>query len=50
MPTTDKGLASETQYYRRGFGLKQEVGPGLRADYHSRIVDTIKAAGYRLEV
>jgi len=39
---------SEAHYYQRGFGLREKIGPELRADYHSRIVDRIKEAGYRL--
>ncbi|HXH28515.1 MAG TPA: 4-hydroxy-3-methylbut-2-enyl diphosphate reductase [Candidatus Polarisedimenticolia bacterium] len=38
------------QYFQRGFGLRQEIGPALRADYHSRIVDRIKEAGHQLVV
>jgi 4-hydroxy-3-methylbut-2-en-1-yl diphosphate reductase len=39
---------SQEHYFQRGFGLKQEIGPVLRADYHSRVVDRIKEAGYQL--
>jgi 4-hydroxy-3-methylbut-2-enyl diphosphate reductase len=35
-------------YYQRGFGLKDEVRPGLQADYHSQIVDRLKASDHRL--
>lgn len=38
---------SETMHYRRGFGLKDAIAPELLADYHSRIVDRIKAGGFR---
>src|SRR5881397_189835 len=41
---------SEPAYYRRGFGLREEIGPALTADYHSRIVERIKESGYRLIV
>ena len=41
---------SEIHYYQRGFGLKEAIGPELKADYHSRIVDRIKEAEYRLAV
>ncbi len=37
-------------YYQRGFGLKEAIGPALKADYHSRIVERIKASDYRIEV
>ncbi len=40
----------ETGYYQRGFGLREEIGPELTADYHSRIVEHIKESGYRLIV
>jgi 4-hydroxy-3-methylbut-2-enyl diphosphate reductase len=39
---------SETGYYQRGFGLKDAIRPELLADYHSRIVDRLKASGHRL--
>jgi 4-hydroxy-3-methylbut-2-enyl diphosphate reductase len=37
-------------YFRRGFGLKKVILPVLEAEYHSRIVDRIRAAGFRLTV
>ncbi|MCZ6696023.1 MAG: 4-hydroxy-3-methylbut-2-enyl diphosphate reductase [Acidobacteria bacterium] len=37
-------------YFQRGFGLKSEVKPSLRADYHSRIIESLEASDYRLEV
>ncbi|MFQ5877911.1 MAG: 4-hydroxy-3-methylbut-2-enyl diphosphate reductase [Acidobacteriota bacterium] len=37
-------------YYPRGFGLRETIGPRLRADYHSRIIDRIRESGRRLEV
>ena len=39
----------ETEYYQRGFGLKEAIRPELRADYHSGIVEKLKASGYRLQ-
>ncbi len=39
---------SESAYFQRGFGLKEEIRPELSADYHSRIVDRIKSEGHRL--
>ena len=35
-------------YFQRGFGLKDEIKPHLEADYHSRIVETLRGAGHRL--
>src|SRR5215510_11099038 len=40
---------SGTEYYQRGFGLKEIIRPELLADYHSGIVERLKASGYRLE-
>ena len=37
----------EQTYFRKGFGLKQEVAGALSSDYHSRIVDYVRAHGYR---
>jgi len=39
----------DTGYYQRGFGLKDAIRPELRADYHSGIVERLKASGYRLQ-
>src|SRR2546426_4360719 len=39
----------EMEYYQRGFGLKEAIRPELRADYHSGIVEKLKASGYRLQ-
>ncbi len=39
-----------TNYYQRGFGLKEAITPRLRADYHSRIVERIVEAGGRLRL
>jgi 4-hydroxy-3-methylbut-2-enyl diphosphate reductase len=38
----------ESTYYRRGFGLKTEIEGRLSADYHSTIVEALKARDYRL--
>jgi 4-hydroxy-3-methylbut-2-enyl diphosphate reductase len=40
---------SET-YFQKGFGLGAEVHPELEESYRSRIVDVMKAGGYRLPV
>ena len=40
----------EQTYFRKGFGLKGAIEGALTADYHSRVVDVIRAAGYSLTV
>ncbi len=40
----------EQTYFRKGFGLRNAIAGTLAADYHSRVVDLVRAAGYRLEV
>ena len=40
----------EQTYFRKGFGLKNAIEGALAADYHSRVVDAIRAGGYKLEV
>ncbi|MGH9258660.1 MAG: 4-hydroxy-3-methylbut-2-enyl diphosphate reductase [Acidimicrobiales bacterium] len=40
----------EQTYYRKGFGLRSAIAGTLAADYHSRVVDAVRAAGYRLEI
>ncbi|HWC75765.1 MAG TPA: 4-hydroxy-3-methylbut-2-enyl diphosphate reductase [Gemmatimonadales bacterium] len=40
----------EQTYFRKGFGLKGAIEGALAADYHSRVVDAIRASGYVLEV
>ena len=40
----------ENTYFRKGFGLKTEIAGQLTADYHSRIVDTVRSNDYRLQV
>ena len=36
----------EQTYFRRGFGLKKEIEPLLAAEYHSTLVEDIRARGY----
>jgi len=36
----------EQTYFRRGFGLKKEIEPLLAAEYHSALVEQIRATGY----
>ncbi len=38
----------ETTYFRRGFGLKAEIEGQRSADYHSAIVEAMRAQGNRL--
>ncbi len=40
----------EQTYFRRGFGLKGDIEGALAADYHSQVVDRIRAHGYALAV
>jgi 4-hydroxy-3-methylbut-2-enyl diphosphate reductase len=40
----------ESTYFRRGFGLKAAIQGPLSADYSSRLVETMRARGNRLEV
>ena len=35
----------ESTYFRRGFGLRKEIEPLIRAEYHSALVDRIRASG-----
>jgi len=37
-------------YFRKGFGLKDEIEGALTADYHSRVVEAIREHGYALTV
>lgn len=36
----------EQTYFRRGFGLKKQVRPLIDAEYHSQLVERIRARGY----
>ena len=40
----------EKTYFRKGFGLKEEVKGTLSADYHSQLVDRVRAQGHELAV
>ncbi len=40
----------EQTYFRRGFGLKGVIESALTADYHSRVVDEVRARGFALQV
>ena len=37
----------EQTYFRRGFGLRKEIEPLIRSEYHSALVERIRARGYR---
>src|ERR671915_2224287 len=38
----------ENTYFRKGFGLKNEIAGRLTADYHSGIVEALRSNDYRL--
>ena len=40
----------ENTYFRKGFGLKSEIAGRLTADYHSSVVEALRANDYRLVV
>jgi 4-hydroxy-3-methylbut-2-enyl diphosphate reductase len=40
----------ENTYFRKGFGLKSEIAGRLTADYHSAVVEALRASDYRLQV
>jgi 4-hydroxy-3-methylbut-2-enyl diphosphate reductase len=40
----------EKTYFRKGFGLKSEIASRLTADYHSAVVEALRASDYRLGV
>jgi 4-hydroxy-3-methylbut-2-en-1-yl diphosphate reductase len=40
----------ENTYFRKGFGLKNEIAGRLKADYHSAVVEAVRSNGYRLDV
>ena len=40
----------EQTYFRKGFGLKNEISGRLTADYHSGVVEALRSGGYRLQV
>ena len=45
----DLGMAQDTTYFRKGFGLKAEVEQTLGADYNGRLVDLLRERDYTLE-
>ncbi|MGH7483405.1 MAG: 4-hydroxy-3-methylbut-2-enyl diphosphate reductase [Longimicrobiales bacterium] len=44
-PIETRDIVEQT-YFRRGFGLKKEIAPVLEAEYHSNLVEEIRARGY----
>ena len=44
--TTGVSCKMEQTYFRRGFGLKKEIEPLLAAEYHSALVEDLRARGY----
>jgi 4-hydroxy-3-methylbut-2-en-1-yl diphosphate reductase len=40
----------ENTYFRKGFGLKSEIAGRLTTDYHSAVVEALRANDYRLTV
>ena len=40
----------EQTYFRKGFGLKGEIQGALTDDYHSAVVDELRARGYQIVV
>lgn len=40
-------MTIEQTYFRRGFGLKEEVRPVIEAEYHSALVEQIRSRGYQ---
>jgi 4-hydroxy-3-methylbut-2-enyl diphosphate reductase len=41
---------TEQTYFRKGFGLRKAIEGELAADYHSRLVDTLRSGGNTLAV
>jgi hypothetical protein len=41
---------TEATYFRRGFGLKSEIAGVRSADYHSHLIEALRAGGHRLAV
>ena len=42
-------MAAEESYFRRGLGMGDAVRARLEGDYHSDLVDRLRARGYRLD-
>jgi 4-hydroxy-3-methylbut-2-enyl diphosphate reductase len=44
--SSESAVPMEQTYFRKGFGLKAEVRPLIDAEYHSHLVQQIRARGY----
>ena len=42
-------MTIEQKYFRTGFGLKDEVRPVIESEYHSALIEEVRAKGYRAE-
>jgi 4-hydroxy-3-methylbut-2-enyl diphosphate reductase len=42
-------MTTEQTYFRKGFGLKDDVRPVIESEYHSSLVEQIRARGYQAE-
>src|SRR5512140_157368 len=42
--------AADATYFRKGFGLKQDVEAALSADYSGQVVDLLRSRGYALTI
>jgi 4-hydroxy-3-methylbut-2-en-1-yl diphosphate reductase len=42
---SSNGIRMDTTYFRRGFGLSKQVEPLVHAEYHSGLVDRLRASG-----
>ena len=40
----------EQTYFRKGFGLKDAIEGALTTDYHSQVVDAIRAHGHSVTI
>jgi 4-hydroxy-3-methylbut-2-en-1-yl diphosphate reductase len=47
--TQQRRKLMEQTYFRRGLGLKKEIEPVLAAEYHSSVVEEIRARGYEAQ-
>jgi 4-hydroxy-3-methylbut-2-enyl diphosphate reductase len=45
-----RSQADQDTYFRRGFGLKEEIQPVLASEYGSSVVRLVRENGYRLQV
>jgi 4-hydroxy-3-methylbut-2-enyl diphosphate reductase len=43
----DAAATMEQTYFRRGFGLRKQIEPLIRSEYHSALVERIRANGYQ---